>query len=101
MERALYRNLWYYTRKKQAAKCEQKLQQGQMKMKLSWRMIEIFFSRLLAICEKHGINLSDVSQFYLNGTVFKTVKPKLFDEIEKDLQHHSMPVSSGAYIYIW
>ena len=48
-------------------------------------MIEIFFSRLLAICEKHGINLSDISQFYLNGTVFKTVKPKLFDEIEKDL----------------
>ena len=62
-------------------------------------MKEIFFCRLLVICEKHGINLSDVSQFYLNGTVFKTVKPKLFNEIEKDLQHHSMPVSSGAYRY--
>ena len=61
-------------------------------------MILIFFSRLLVICDKHDINLSDVSQFYLDGAVFKIVKSKLFDEIEKDLQHPSMPISSGAHI---
>lgn len=48
--------------------------------------------------KKRGVSLSKVSQFYLgpvtssianvDGTTLKTVKSKLFDEIEKDLKHY-------------
>ena len=51
------------------------------------------FSRLLVIREKRGISLNEVLQFSLgpvawslasvDGTVFKTMKSKLLDEIEK------------------
>ena len=66
------------------------------------------FSRLLFIREKRGISLSEVSKFFLglvawllvnvDGTIFKTVKLKLFDEIEKDLKHTTGPVSNVTYI---
>lgn len=67
------------------------------------------FSGLLVIHEKRGISLSDVLKFSLgpvawslanvDGTIFKTVKSRLFDEIEKDLKHTTESVSSGIYIY--
>ena len=66
------------------------------------------FSRLLVINEKHGISLRKVLEYSLgpiawslanvDGTISKTVKSKLFDEIEKEMEHLT-EVSEGAHIY--
>lgn len=35
----------------------------------------------------------------VDGTIFKFIKTKLFDETEKHAEHYMELVSSGAYIY--
>lgn len=35
----------------------------------------------------------------VDGTIFKFMKTKLFDETEKRAEHYMEPVLSGAYIY--